>query len=104
MEKATFLLIFTFSWVKINPKIVRQQCERCTQQTLEDTIEYTKVTQEDPTMQALAKASGFPVKEIVAAENQRRYRIAYNKQKQAKDKVMRAFFREHPEMLNGGKQ
>ena len=65
-------------------------------------MQYTKVDVNDPTMQAVAKASGFPLKDVVAAENQRRYRLAYNKVKQEKDKVMREFFRQHPEMLNGG--
>lgn len=70
---------------------------------MEDMMEYTKVTVSDEAMIAVAKASGFSVKEVVAMENARRYRLAYSKVKQEKDKVMRQWFKQHPELMDGRK-
>jgi hypothetical protein len=64
-------------------------------------VKYTKVSETDPGVQALAKASGREPKQVAAMVNQMRYRQAYNKMKQERDKAMRRFFKEHPEMLTG---
>lgn len=70
--------------------------------SLEDVVEYTKVDGNDVSMVALAKASGFSVKDLVTAENQRRYRLAYNKNKNAQMKLLREYLKQHPNALKGG--
>jgi len=65
-------------------------------------VQYNKVDASDKAVQQLAERLGMTTTQVAGMVNQDRYRKAYNKDKQERDKQMRAFFREHPEMLPKG--
>jgi hypothetical protein len=65
-------------------------------------IEYNKVEENTPEVVTLARQLGATPKSVAAMINQDRYRKAYNKVKQERDKEMRAFFKAHPELLPKG--
>lgn len=66
-------------------------------------VNYTKVTESDPSVVALAKEVGESPKAIAAMINQQRYRTAYNKVNAERAKVVRRLIKEHPELLDGVK-
>jgi hypothetical protein len=62
-------------------------------------VTYVRASESDPEVQTLAKATGTSPKSVCAIINNDRYRKAYNRIKQERDKQMRAYFKQHPEML-----
>lgn len=58
-----------------------------------------KIQVDDPTVQALAKATGERAETIAAMINQQRYRKEYNKRKQREMKALRQLIKQHPELL-----
>jgi hypothetical protein len=62
-------------------------------------VVYTKVSESDPSVVALAKQVGESTKTIVAMVNQQRYRAAYNKVNAERAKVIRRLIKEHPELV-----
>lgn len=64
-------------------------------------MNYTKVDVNSPEVVALVKETGFSAKEVAAMINNNRYRQAYNKVKQERDKLLRGYLKEHPELLKG---
>jgi hypothetical protein len=67
-------------------------------------ITYVRVVETSPEVVALAKSSGFGAKEVCAMINNGRYRAGYNKEKQARDKVVRQWVKEHPGVVDGSEQ
>lgn len=65
-------------------------------------ITYTKAVETDAAIVTLAKEMGVTTKEVCAIINQQRYRAAYNRQQQARMKVVRRLVKEHPELLGEG--
>jgi len=68
-------------------------------------VQYVKVEEGDVEVVQLAKQMGETPKRVAALINQDRYRKAYNKAKLQEAKVMRQWFKQHPEAMpkEGGK-
>lgn len=62
-------------------------------------VNYTKVTESDPAVVALAKETGEKASVIASMINQTRYRTAYNKVNAERAKVIRRLIKEHPELV-----
>lgn len=65
-------------------------------------VEYTKVSESDPNVIALAKVSGESPKAVAAMLNQQSYRRSYQKAQAERMKVLRKLVAEHPELVGGG--
>lgn len=64
-----------------------------------ENVQYVKVDESDPAVVTLAAQLGVTPKSVAAMLNQERYRRAYNRLKQQRDKQMKEFFKQHPELL-----
>jgi len=62
-------------------------------------VTYVKVSESDVAVIDLAKQLNVTPKSVAASINNDRYRKAYNKVKQVRDKQMREFFKANPTML-----
>lgn len=62
-------------------------------------LEYNKVDVDSPEVVTLADKLGCACAEVAGMINADRYRKAYNKRKQERDKVLRRLVKEHPELL-----
>ena len=62
-------------------------------------VTFAKVDETSAEVVQLAKQLGETPGKVAALINQDRYRKAYNKVKQARDAEMRAYFKQHPELL-----
>lgn len=62
-------------------------------------VEYVKAQEDDAAVVELAGVSGLTVKEVAALLNQDRYRKAYNKRQQERNRLGRKLLREHPELV-----
>jgi len=82
-----------------------QSVRRVVKEIAMTNIVYVKVVETDAVVVELAAKVGASAKSVAATINNDRYRKAYNRVKQARDKQMREFFKANPEMLpkEGGK-
>jgi len=62
-------------------------------------INYTRVSESDAAVVALAKETGEKPSVIASMVNQTRYRQAYNKVNAERAKVIRRLIKEYPELL-----
>lgn len=66
---------------------------------MDSNVQYEKVSVNDAAVVALAAKLGVTPKSVAAMLNAERYRKAYNRLKQQRDKQMKEFFKQHPELL-----